>query len=469
MCKLSLIQVWLLAVCCLAGLIMSCGNENPETEENDQQEEWNIYDELDVSMIDAWHFYHAWLADCANDRQVGYKDTAHKVLTDTARNRINRAVLDPAIVAAFPGEELVWGPVLAVDDVGDKDYVAENLLYCLKHTLPNSTDVIYSIGIAGTDAVSTFDWLSEDLAVQDSVSWGPGGHISKAAYKGFQKLIGFQDNGVDLLTFLKNNIPSNQRMWVTVTGHSLGGALTQVLASHLEKELRAIAPGMGVDAYVFAGPTAGNQEFADSLVKQLYVYSAFNNTRDAVPHAWNTDTLKQVCNLYTGLNICDKTINNSLLVDGLVTYLVDISKSMRYTAPAGAVTYFTGVPYQPTGSSGCTDLEKAIHKAWKDSDTGDVYENLNAISSQCGGSSTIDSLQFKQFAYFLTEMGMQHTEAYYKYFLSPFPAVEANLKQYVAGESGTDIEWDSADALGSILGKADAYLQKNNITTCNCQ
>lgn len=52
---------------------------------------------------------------------------------------------------------------------------------------------------------------------------------------------------------------------IIVTGHSLGGGLTQLVALAIAKDLHANNLNKQVDAAMFAPPTAGNQEFANAF------------------------------------------------------------------------------------------------------------------------------------------------------------------------------------------------------------
>ncbi|MEL6833863.1 MAG: hypothetical protein AAFP77_12795 [Bacteroidota bacterium] len=424
---------------------------------------------VDTTFHGMWHFYHAYLADCANERYVDGESNALSVLTDTATNRITRAIQDTAMTNTFGTEELVWGPVLAVDKVDSDDsdeYVSENLLYCLR--LVDDGGVTYSVGIAGTNAVSSYDWLDEDIAIQDTVAWSAGGGISQASSTGLNKLLGLRDNGVGIDSFLRNAVrTSADPIQVAVAGHSLGGALTQVLSSYLQQELDGVKAGTPVTAWVYAGPTAGTATFANALVNQLTGYFAYNNTRDVVPHAWTTDTLKQLCSIYTNLSICDTAIQSSLLVNGLVRFLIGRSENVPYTAPPGKITYFTGEPLLMSDTTGCGAFYSELSEAWTYSDLGDVYSNLNTLSAQCQGPSTISEEDFYQFAYFLAELGEQHVTAYYDYFLTGSPVYD-RLSLYVQGEGGDYIKWDGAIALGNIIAAANSYLSSNNITSCNC-
>jgi hypothetical protein len=75
---------------------------------------------------------------------------------------------------------------------------------------------------------------------------------------------------------------------VVVTGHSLGGCLTQVVAAYLAWQLYGTqsAAVPGIIPNPFAPPTAGNAAFAQ-MYGALFPHGNFwFNTFDLVPHAW---------------------------------------------------------------------------------------------------------------------------------------------------------------------------------------
>jgi hypothetical protein len=122
-----------------------------------------------------------------------------------------------------------------------------------------------------------------------------------------------------LLGFLTHE-PSSQAIHVTVSGHSLGGALAPVLALWLENN-RGSWDGSGkstLTVYTFAGTTPGNKAYADYL-NSLFIGDSLvviNNTLDIVPHAWNLNTMDEIPHLYgSDIPLC------GVLADLYYTYL----------------------------------------------------------------------------------------------------------------------------------------------------
>ena len=102
-----------------------------------------------------------------------------------------------------------------------------------------------------------------------------------------------------MISFLQPLIvPSNQFL---VTGHSLGGATTGLLAPWIAYVLNGEKPVTGlpanISAITFAAPAIGDTNFANFLNRQSK-YSANCNLNDAVPHAWCLTGHFSIPNMY---------------------------------------------------------------------------------------------------------------------------------------------------------------------------
>ena len=114
--------------------------------------------------------------------------------------------------------------------------------------------------------------------------------------------------GLDLLSFLKGAADaSDDPLEVTVTGHSKGGALAPTVALWLKDALTSPDPNECWDArrraqvlsYAFAGPTPGNEAFADRIDREIGSgHHHLRNMSDLVTHAWQLDELQQLPTLY---------------------------------------------------------------------------------------------------------------------------------------------------------------------------
>ncbi len=117
---------------------------------------------------------------------------------------------------------------------------------------------------------------------------------------GFRAHLG---TGADLQQFLAGAVVRGADE-IVVTGHSKGGALASTLALALAETQGA--PGgwdperrATVHCWSYAGPTAGNAAFAaysDAVIGPRCHRIA--NALDVVPHAWSTDGLARIADLY---------------------------------------------------------------------------------------------------------------------------------------------------------------------------
>jgi hypothetical protein len=203
----------------------------------------------------------------------------------------------------------VWGPVVFCNDPKAKKVVADNTLMLLYSPSQN----LFVVAIAGTNVKSMFAWFQEDLKTNRATQWEQvtGIALPKAYHKaaiadganlGLQILLALKDaGGRTLLQALTAYLPqAKPGAEVSVSGHSLGGALTPPMALYLKDTMADWNKGdvvKTISAYPTAGPTCGNEAFALYAGKQL-VYESVYNDLDVVPHGWQKDTLAKVPELY---------------------------------------------------------------------------------------------------------------------------------------------------------------------------
>lgn len=181
---------------------------------------------------------------------------------------------------ATAGEwSLVWGPV----------ETSGNMMYVAKWNQDN----IYAVAIRGTVisfSLGTLVDAYEDLDVGTQVPWTypfvPGALVANGTLYGLSVLTSMSSNNLSLLEFLAS-IPTGG--WLFVTGHSLGGCLSSVLAPWLLYQLASINPQLFVVTNTFAAPTAGNQAFADWYTNQAFRGRSWRyyNSIDMIPMLWN--------------------------------------------------------------------------------------------------------------------------------------------------------------------------------------
>jgi hypothetical protein len=225
--------------------------------------------------------------------------------------------------------EIVWGP--AIYTFPDAK-LQDNLMYVVRQI---SDPTNYVVGVRGTNAMAIWDWVEEDLEVWQKVPWSvPPGvpvqgspAISKATQNGINVLLnnlipvaGVPGFGQNITAFL-SSVAASGKINILFTGHSLGGALSPTLALWFRQSQNLAGDwdpngNATVSTVPFAGPTAGNQDFATFFNEQLgSACDRIYNTLDIVPQAWETDTLSQLPNLY--LPTIRMTLAEKLLVDFL--------------------------------------------------------------------------------------------------------------------------------------------------------
>ena len=178
---------------------------------------------------------------------------------------------------------LVWGPA---NNAGNLVFVA----------LSSSTNV-YAVAIRGTvqdDVTGFFTNILEDFDTLSQVPWlypqsVTGAQIASGTNIALAQVIAMTDPVTDLglLDYLRS-VLSGSNPQVIVTGHSLGGALTTVVAPWLADQLpKAGNTGtVAITPYTFAAPSAGNQAFVDNYNKLFPNSYRGVNTLDIAPMLW---------------------------------------------------------------------------------------------------------------------------------------------------------------------------------------
>jgi pimeloyl-ACP methyl ester carboxylesterase len=157
----------------------------------------------------------------------------------------------------------------------------------------------YAVAVQGTKNGTD---VLYDVRVERQVvfPFADGTHVSVGAMEDLKKVFYTLNDALESMErFLQPLIvPANQFL---VTGHSLGGATSGLLASwiayHLNLQKSVTVFPANVSAITFAAPAIGDSNFADFLNRQSG-YSANCNTNDAVPHAWCLEGQFSIPNLY---------------------------------------------------------------------------------------------------------------------------------------------------------------------------
>ncbi|MEM7534770.1 MAG: hypothetical protein AAF639_21505 [Chloroflexota bacterium] len=213
--------------------------------------------------------------------------------------------------------QIVWGPVTYT--FPNAKY-QDNMMYVVQSI---SDPTRYAVAIRGTNGVADLDWLREDFAVFRKEAWKlPKGKkvkgkpvISHASMVGLDALLkhlipakGLPGEGQNIAAFMKSITQPNP-VSILITGHSLAGALCEVLGLWF-RQSQGLSdewdPNTNATLSVisFAGATPGNVAFANYFNEQFgSACQRIHNEHDVVPHAWENKTLAELPQLYAGAGI----------------------------------------------------------------------------------------------------------------------------------------------------------------------
>ncbi|TRX32385.1 lipase family protein [Flavobacterium sp. ZT3R18] len=356
------------------------------------------------------------LSTLSNCNQNGY-EISEAALQEKATTRITAALKDSTLTKFIGNWELVWGPCLknsiikkTLTNPNPKhlgQYVTDNTMYVAKSQDPEDpTKTLYVVAVAGTNAISGFGWKDEDGRVLKMIDWKgvPNAKISQGSSDGLDILLKMNDNNKSLLQFL-STIDLNKNVEIATCGHSLGGALSPLVALKLVemKETNKFF-NLTVSCYPSAGPTSGNAELARYAEEKLANnYHSVINNYDIVPHAWNVGDLKRIPKLYSSAEYGNLKLSPVLTNDiAAISLLIKLKNYTRINN--GKEFTFDGKPKTPNDQP----LDSVIIPMM----------------------SKINQPFFHQAAY-------QHTTVYNQPNAFNFPAdVSAKLQEYIQPKTG---------------------------------
>lgn len=201
------------------------------------------------------------------------------------------------------GQFVVKSQVALLEDTGKS--LVDNAMYVAYCAETQS----YVVALSGTNGISAFDWAAEDFFVGGKRSWSDvtgistgRGCISAGTAIGLDILRTMASNGQTLEEFFEAIVDdANGNVNITVTGHSLGGALAPALALALE-DLRESWDPNGkaiINVLPSAGPTPGDARFSVYYESKLGMRTnRIWNTLDVIAHAWDRNQILHVPDIY---------------------------------------------------------------------------------------------------------------------------------------------------------------------------
>ncbi len=371
------------------------------------------------------------LANAAYDLQ----ESSFLNLQSTTTKIVNGTLNDPkSTIQGFIGSwAQVWGPIVFSNNPNAAQVVADNTMMVVYNNNPNQP--LFVIGIAGTNAVSTYGWFKEDFGVNTLVDWGTvinkklppsliKPSISAGANNGLQILLGMKDStGITMLQALNKYITQKniKNAEVAVAGHSLGGALAPVMAMYMV-DTKSTWNNAGnittISAWPTAGPTPGNDEFTNYFSKNFpgfaTNYTSKYNTLDVIPQAWQASTLSTIPNIYSPVGPDGKVIKPYIQFPETTTPYCTTTGTLVATVYLNTIDRSGFIPphhinYQQINQSsrwiamqGTFDQGTDNTAAFK-ADAAAVFEP----------SGLTQYYPYVKFLYrFIAQLGYQHTKAY---------------------------------------------------------
>jgi pimeloyl-ACP methyl ester carboxylesterase len=195
-----------------------------------------------------------------------------------------------------------WGPAAYKDTA----VLSEALIYAVKNKRNDGKDE-YTIVFRGTNPLSIQSWLFQDLNVAGQTPWKrqsahtecSNAYISKASDTSLAVHTEVRYENTTLLEWICNLLKNagGNKIKINICGHSLGGLLSSTFALWLTDELTAMNmfDMLELSVYSFAGPGAGNSEYADYLNKKIGAgYISVNNNLDIAPLVWKESDMYDV-------------------------------------------------------------------------------------------------------------------------------------------------------------------------------
>ena len=373
-----------------------------------------------------------------------------------------------------------------------KGLVAENTTVILN----NKDETAFIIGVAGTNFISTYDWFIEDLEVETQIPWNTEivnyntpnynpngstsqGYVSKSTAIALSNVWNKKNaKGKTAIELLTASLPKKSKKTITisVTGHSLGGAISPALAQALQDNQEIWNPNklkVSIVTYIFAGPTPGDEDWVNYVKNSLGTsnVSSTYNKNDIVPHAWDLSMISEMRTLFApNLEPADCSAYGKI-VDTLIDWIYSKSNNAkhpykRWGNPDDGLLDFEkrfngvlpGAGLYSAISTEARELVAAISFDWTKSFLNPKVSNLNvldAICTICGIDTTLDTETkitkadpyMLYFCQFIAILGEEHINQYHTWIKNPF--LICSMRYYLKMDT-TNVSFESKNGIGVI-------------------
>ncbi len=317
---------------------------------------------------------------------------------------------------------IVWGPV---SYTVPGSYYQDNMMYVVELSDPGNGPAQYVVAVRGTDGKVALDWLFEDFDIIQTMPWPLGssgsnvvGQISESTSIALTILVNMHDSssGQTLIQFLQSemdNLSASQAS-VCFTGHSLGATLCSTLALYMRDNQSAWDPKSKaiVTTINFAGPTAGDQEFA-TYFDNAFIYTGSSPLQywsapgpansyadcvranlDIAPMIWNVTTMNQVEDIYTGHDPFED-IFAPLGTGEIISYIENATGQNQYTPILGNQPVLT-VPFVEKADLPPLNANHWVSEA--------IYQHRASYPNQLGVPSLLTLFPLTMFTNFQTRV-----------------------------------------------------------------
>lgn len=348
-----------------------------------------------------------------------------------------KTVLNNPDFQDFAGKwSVVWGPGLFSKEEKPSSsskakWVAHNAMFMLKKEGREE----YFIGVAGTNGISAFDWFKEDFEVSTMVAWPPK-YLNAGAAINSCKIAEGTNTGLSVLWKMKGSHEKETTLFeyvvrlltnlgeakcsISIGGHSLGGCLAPVLGVALIDALThadlangtALASRVTIIVNPTAGPTPGNQDFANHMGDSVD-YQGIINENDVVPLAWDFNGLRELKGAFNNVSFGGgKLTPNQGIVHNFLRWAQSLPGAKSYTRPpenpkkkfelkAWRQKVYTFIdPKHPETTEKLIKQFAGIFYHWK------IIGKVEKLKGK------YEKAPRRQLAAFFLQMGLQHVKAY---------------------------------------------------------